>query len=132
MRERLKYLSFLLQISGFESSQKVVTKLFKKANKHHGHRRYRDREEEAGRRVVEEPICAGGNCRDFGRECRARYARKRSLSLVSSLFLAAMLIRLSLENQQPFPRSLSLSNALSLSSFVTNKQVACSASCSGR
>jgi len=42
-------------------------------------------------------------------------ARKRSLSLVSSLFLAAMLIRLSLENQQPFPRSLSLSNALSLS-----------------
>jgi len=48
-------------------------------------------------------------------ECRARYARKRSLSLVSSLFLAAMLIRLSLENQQPFPRSLSLSNALSLS-----------------
>ena len=58
---------------------------------------------------------AGGNCRDFGRECRARYARKRSLSLVSSLFLAAMLIRLSLENQQPFPRSLSLSNALSLS-----------------
>ena len=65
--------------------------------------------------MVEEPICAGGNCRDFGRECRARYARKRSLSLVSSLFLAAMLIRLSLENQQPFPRSLSLSNALSLS-----------------
>jgi hypothetical protein len=43
-----------------------------------------------------------------------------------------MMIRLSLENQQPFPRSLSLSNALSLSSFVTNKQVACSASCSGR
>lgn len=67
--------------------------------------------------MVEEPICAGGNCRDFGRECRARYARKRSLSLVSSLFLAAMLIRLSLENQQPFPRSLSLSNALSLSLF---------------
>ena len=59
--------------------------------------------------------------------------RERDLfSLVSSLFLAAMMIRLSLENQQPFPRSLSLSNALSLSSFATNKQVACSASCSGR
>ena len=49
-----------------------------------------------------------GNCRDFGRECRARYARKRSLFLVSSLFLAAMMIRLSLENH-------TLSRVLSLS-----------------
>ena len=58
--------------------------------------------------------------------------RERDLFFSFHLFLAAMMIRLSLENQQPFPRSLSLSNALSLSSFVMNKQVACSASCSGR
>ena len=68
-----KTLLFSRIVRNFQLVERVY--FFERAQSNqHGHRRCLHREEETNRRVVEEPVHSGGNRRDIGRECRARYA----------------------------------------------------------